>query len=183
MATKAPVEDGGAPAPERVTEASNPVTTNIDTASPVAIVRQLGSSDAQLFSGIGGHPGLTSTAQLQAMACTVDAMVRVLTPIDDGTGSGAATADGGAVVCTGSGTSGRLAYFVARAMNAALARQGLPPRFHYLIAGGDHALIKAKVPCGWQAAHAPPAVVCSRSPLTQCEQLRRSAAGRGGRRP
>lgn len=131
-----------ATAPRRVTEAANPLTTDIDTATPAGIVRLLGCSDAQLFSGYGGHPTLFSPTQLSAMACVSEAIKDALL----GGGSGG---EGGGlpglIVCSGSGTSGRLAYFVTKAANSALAALGRPPMFRYLIAGGDHALIKAKV--------------------------------------
>ena len=46
-----------------------------------------------------------------------------------------------AIVLTGCGTSGRMAFWAARTFNAVLARQGQRPAFKYLISGGDPALL------------------------------------------
>ena len=51
---------------------------------------------------------------------------------------------GGRLIYVGAGTSGRLAMFAARTFNRLAAQIGIEPCFHYLIAGGDPALIKAK---------------------------------------
>ncbi|CAI7813883.1 unnamed protein product, partial [Closterium sp. NIES-53] len=49
-----------------------------------------------------------------------------------------------AVVVSGAGTSGRIAFQVVVCFNAVLRRYGLPPCFHFLIAGGLPALLKAQ---------------------------------------
>ncbi|CAI5957281.1 unnamed protein product [Closterium sp. NIES-65] len=49
-----------------------------------------------------------------------------------------------AVVVSGAGTSGRIAFQVVLCFNAVLRRYGLPPCFHFLIAGGLPALLKAQ---------------------------------------
>ena len=43
----------------RVTEQANPLTASLDVLPPLGLVRALGSSDAQLFSGAHGLPGLS----------------------------------------------------------------------------------------------------------------------------
>ena len=48
--------------------------------------------------------------------------------------------------------SGRIAFLCARKFNAFLGRVGLPGRFHYLIAGGDAALVAAQENAEDQAA-------------------------------
>ena len=47
----------------------------------------------------------------------------------------------GVIVMTGCGTSGRVAFLTARALNAVLLAAGLPRVFRYLVSGGDHALL------------------------------------------
>ena len=117
----------------RVTEQANELTKDIDTSDVPDIVRLLRLSDEQMFKGFDGLPSLRSAEQLQALMCFTALVTETL------------ASETGLVVCTGSGTSGRLAFFAARAMNELLVSSGQQPRFHYLIAGGDHALIKAKV--------------------------------------
>jgi hypothetical protein len=46
-----------------------------------------------------------------------------------------------AIVMTGCGTSGRIAFQTARRYNRVLAAAGVRPLFHYLISGGDSALL------------------------------------------
>lgn len=47
------------------------------------------------------------------------------------------------VVISGCGTSGRLAFFASRTFNKLCIRRGVRPFFHYLISGGDRALVAA----------------------------------------
>jgi N-acetylmuramic acid 6-phosphate (MurNAc-6-P) etherase len=47
-----------------------------------------------------------------------------------------------AIILSGAGTSGRIAFSIARAFNAVLEKHGKPRCIHYLIAGGDAALLK-----------------------------------------
>jgi len=51
-----------------------------------------------------------------------------------------------AVIIGGAGSSGRIAFMVARACNAVLLSQGRSPCFQYLIAGGDEALLRVRPP-------------------------------------
>lgn len=46
-----------------------------------------------------------------------------------------------AIVMTGCGTSGRIAFLTARRYNSILVAAGVRPLFHYLISGGDSALL------------------------------------------
>lgn len=115
----------------RVTEAANPVTAHLDIASPAEFVRLLGASDAQLFTGFGGLPGLFSDEIASAAARSASAVA-------------AALADPrGRVVFAGCGTSGRLAHLLAGAFNNWLSHAGVEnaQRFGYLLAGGDSALV------------------------------------------
>lgn len=45
-----------------------------------------------------------------------------------------------AIILSGSGTSGRMAFVVARVFNKILLQKNLAPCYHYLCAGGDIAL-------------------------------------------
>lgn len=49
-----------------------------------------------------------------------------------------------AIILSGAGTSGRIAFSIARAFNAVLEKHGKPRCIHYLIAGGDAALLKVR---------------------------------------
>jgi N-acetylmuramic acid 6-phosphate (MurNAc-6-P) etherase len=113
----------------RVTELPNPLTVDIDVASPEGMVRLLGASDAQLFSGYGGLPGLcdeevvAATARAAALAAAALRHPR------------------GRVFMAGCGTSGRLSHMESLSLNTLAAAAGLRgDAFGYLLAGGDAAL-------------------------------------------
>ncbi len=55
------------PAP-RITELPNPLTHDIDVASPVGIVRLLRQSDAQMFAGFKEWEGLLDGAFLESLS-------------------------------------------------------------------------------------------------------------------
>ena len=116
----------------RVTELPNPLTADLDVApSDAAVVRLFGASDAAMFSGFGGLPHLSSPECVAALSALVDALAVALYQPH------------GRVVFAGCGTSGRLSHFLARGLNAWAAAQlgHTQPRFHYLLAGGDAALL------------------------------------------
>ena len=115
----------------RVTELANPLTVHLDVATPEEFVRLLASSDAQLFSGFGGLPGLFSSEVASAAAHCTSAVAAALSH------------PRGRVIFAGCGTSGRLAHFLAGTFNNWLLRSGVdgPPRFSYILAGGDPALV------------------------------------------
>lgn len=116
----------------RVTEAPNPFTADLDVApTDAAVVRLFGASDAMMFSGFGGLPHLSSPECIAALHALVDALAVALYQPN------------GRVVFAGCGTSGRLSHFLARGLNAWAAAQlgHTQPRFHYLLAGGDAALL------------------------------------------
>ena len=117
--------------PPRVTELANDLTTDIDLASSIGAVRLLGSSDAMLFSGWGGLPGISS----DEMVASASALVRAI--------STALRHPSGRVIFMGCGTSGRLAHLISRGLNMWLSRTSCVPagRFDYLIAGSDAALL------------------------------------------
>lgn len=115
----------------RVTELANPITVHLDVARPGEFVRLLGASDSQLFTGFGGLPGIFADEIVAAGACASKAVAEALAHPH------------GRVLFAGCGTSGRLAHYLAGAFNDWLSRAGVggAPRFGYLLAGGDAALV------------------------------------------
>jgi N-acetylmuramic acid 6-phosphate (MurNAc-6-P) etherase len=109
----------------RVTELSNPLTIGLSDASPDAFLRMLAACDAQLFTGSHGLPCAHEFAPQLARASKMIAA--------------ALAHPRGHVVFGGCGTSGRLAHLLAAVYND--AARGLAGRFHYLLAGGDPALL------------------------------------------
>ena len=110
----------------RVTELANALTAGLDAATPVELVRLLACADAQLFTGSHGLPGAYEhAAELSRVASQIALTLQH---------------PRGRIVFGGCGTSGRIAHLLAAAYNA---RQGgeAHPRFHYLLAGGDAALL------------------------------------------
>jgi N-acetylmuramic acid 6-phosphate (MurNAc-6-P) etherase len=95
----------------RVSEAPNELSSDIDVVSAAGLVRVLRQVDAQIFSGWGAHPGLLDAAPLAALE-------RLATHVRDALRDPSA-----AVVLSGCGTSGRLAFFCARGFNHALREQ------------------------------------------------------------
>ena len=88
------------------------------------------SNDAMLFAGFGASPSLPEVAGAAAAVAQLAAETL-------------RSGNEAAVVLSGAGTSGRLAMCIARSYNRQLARCGLAPCFHYLIAGGERALFAA----------------------------------------
>jgi N-acetylmuramic acid 6-phosphate (MurNAc-6-P) etherase len=124
------------PALRSITERINCLTTELDLADSLGIVRLLRQSDAQLFSGWGGLPSLSDQE-------TIDRLI-VLASL-----TGAVLQEDGQVIMAGAGTSGRLAAFAARAWNGTdIARTGKTgaarARVGYIMAGGAAALIQAQ---------------------------------------
>lgn len=114
-----------------ITETPNPLTGDIDLASPLGIVRLLRQTDAQIFAGYGTYPGLYDSDTLERMAELTDWCANILSQGD------------GLVVLSGAGTSGRLAMFIAREFNH-LPGWPSPSPFRFLLAGGPPALIQAQ---------------------------------------
>ncbi|GIQ79815.1 hypothetical protein KIPB_000514 [Kipferlia bialata] len=115
----------------RITEQRNPITDDIDIVTPAEIFRLLGKVDAQLYASPSlADPGVR--ASIQRVADWVAEQGEDGKPVS--------------VTMGGAGTSGRLAYFVARCLTERLAGTDAAPSlsFHYLIAGGDRALVRAQ---------------------------------------
>eukprot|EP01029_Cantina_marsupialis_P015366 TRINITY_DN337212_c0_g1_i1.p1 TRINITY_DN337212_c0_g1~~TRINITY_DN337212_c0_g1_i1.p1 ORF type:complete len:362 (+),score=107.06 TRINITY_DN337212_c0_g1_i1:134-1219(+) len=118
----------------KVTEAPNSITSSIDVATPQEIIELLCKCDNEMFDGFNGSEGLLNAGFLGVMEKVSDVIAEILKN----------HSEDGAIICTGSGTSGRLAFFVSRIFNNILKENGRKPIFHYLIAGGDYALQKAR---------------------------------------
>lgn len=117
----------------RISEQSNVLSACIDEApTSIDIVRILHAVDRQLFDGFEQYhalPGPETTRAVEALVGVATSHRKV------------------AVVMSGAGTSGRLAFFAARRFAALYATQpALADRvsFHYLMAGGDKGLIEAQ---------------------------------------
>jgi len=160
-----------------ITEQANSLTTDLDLASALGCVRLFRQSDAQLFAGFQTYPSLYDLIpQLCALlpvvrrffrahgctqhnrtSCSCEPVAAV-TPASARASGSSDSCLRHRVVISGSGTSGRLAYFVCRTFNqlllenkvtsssdasSASSARGSSPLFHHLIAGGDSALMRA----------------------------------------
>jgi hypothetical protein len=111
--------------------------------SPGGILRLLRQADAQLFAGFGIDSAMLDAPTLRSIGALAEAIACGLRASQQVGNEKAVTR----VVISGSGTSGRLAFVVARAMNAVLVRNSFPPCVKYLISGGDKALLRSQE--GW----------------------------------
>jgi N-acetylmuramic acid 6-phosphate (MurNAc-6-P) etherase len=114
-----------------LTETPNPLTSDIDLASPQGIVKLLRQTDAQLFSGWATYDGFYDSPTIRAISDAALLTAEYLRK------------ENGVIVLSGAGTSGRLAMFLAREFNSVCASLGKQP-FRFLIAGGYPALIQAQ---------------------------------------
>jgi N-acetylmuramic acid 6-phosphate (MurNAc-6-P) etherase len=112
------------------TEQADPLTTGIDLAPGAERVRLL-AEGVRLLIGVPGHPSVLAETTLAACVRAADGARDVL------------RAPRGALVLAGAGTSGRLAFLVARLFNDRLVRAGLRPALRPLVAGGPRALAVA----------------------------------------
>ncbi|EFA79704.1 hypothetical protein PPL_07395 [Heterostelium album PN500] len=111
---------------QSITETPNELTGELDSLSSIEMLRLFRQTDAQIFSGYKEYPGINDTL-------IIDHMVELIHCIQSLTVSREVD-----FVVSGAGTSGRLAYFLARSF---AKWTSLPnARYHYLIAGGDRAL-------------------------------------------
>ncbi|XP_061666520.1 glucokinase regulatory protein isoform X2 [Syngnathoides biaculeatus] len=118
-----------------VSEKSNPLTRDIDQASPGRIVRMLQSCDAEMFlKGTGStYKMLLSDKVMKTMMGVAEEVEVILKePLDS------------LVVLSGCGTSGRLAFLVASGFNNMLKEVNHSEVYEYIIAGGDRALFSSQ---------------------------------------
>ena len=116
-----------------ITERENPITRAIDVASAHDMLCLLRQSDEQIFSGYDTFEALTDASTMAVMQRAAQVARELLADPANST-----------IIMGGSGTSGRIAFMVARSFNQALVSNGQPPCFQYLCAGGDPALFQAK---------------------------------------
>ncbi|GAB4324165.1 MAG: hypothetical protein Kow0059_19670 [Candidatus Sumerlaeia bacterium] len=116
-----------------ITELPNELTHDIDVVGALGIVRLLRQTDSQIFNGWREYAGLYDDDVLETLERLIGVLAAALK-----------TPERTAVVLSGAGTSGRLAFFIARRFNSVMRTSGRPECFHYLMAGGDKALIRAQ---------------------------------------
>jgi N-acetylmuramic acid 6-phosphate (MurNAc-6-P) etherase len=112
-----------------ITERANELTDTLDIENPLGILRLLRGCDAQIFSGYKSFPSLSDLSVRDAMDKVSNTAERIC------------NSDNGIVVMSGSGTSGRVAFLIARNLNEVLEEAGKRPCFRYLCSGGDAALL------------------------------------------
>ena len=113
-----------------ITERSNELTSEIDVATASDIVRTLRQCDSQIFSGWKHFPSIYDEEVITAMDKISQKATEML---KDSSGETA-------IVLSGCGTSGRLAFILAQKFSQLAKTQQLPVCYEYLIAGGDIAL-------------------------------------------
>uniref|UniRef100_A0A3Q2Z165 Glucokinase regulator n=1 Tax=Hippocampus comes TaxID=109280 RepID=A0A3Q2Z165_HIPCM len=111
-----------------VSEKSNPLTWDIDQASPSRIVRMLQNCDAEMFREETGSTYLTLLCDkvVKTMMDVAEIVELILKEPKDSL-----------VVLSGCGTSGRLAFLVASGFNRALREMNHSEVYAYIIAGGN----------------------------------------------
>lgn len=114
-----------------LTETPNPLTQDIDLASPLGIIRLLRQTDAQIFAGFSTFSGFYDTGSIETTAKVAQLTADYIKN------------ERGLIVLSGAGTSGRLAMFLAREFNDLSHDLGRQP-YRFLIAGGAPALIQAQ---------------------------------------
>uniref|UniRef100_A0A3P9I7Q3 Glucokinase regulator n=1 Tax=Oryzias latipes TaxID=8090 RepID=A0A3P9I7Q3_ORYLA len=118
-----------------VSEKSNPLTRDIDRASPSGIVGMLEACDAQMFRQDTGT-NYQRLFDVQVVTTLTEVAKRVELILKDPHDS--------LVVLSGCGTSGRLAFFMASRFNEALKQLNRTLVYSYIIAGGDSALLSSQ---------------------------------------
>ncbi|XP_050402998.1 glucokinase regulatory protein [Patella vulgata] len=120
--------------PEKpITERINPKTNNIDIASPLEIVSLLEDCDAEIFKGWGKYPDIYN----ERIQKNIDAVSEIVVSI-------LKNSTRNSIILSGCGTSGRIAFSIARSFNDKLRKFGITPCFDYLLAGGDVALFTSQ---------------------------------------
>ena len=117
-----------------ITERRNELTIDIDVGTASDIARTLRQCDAQIFSGWKHFPSIFDEEAINAMDKVADKAAQIL---EDGSGDMA-------IVISGCGTSGRLAYFLAHKFSQLAEAQQFSARYDYLIAGGDISLFTSQ---------------------------------------
>ncbi|MCJ8736753.1 hypothetical protein PDJAM_G00016030 [Pangasius djambal] len=120
-----------------LTEKSNPITRDIDRASPKEIVELLQKCDAEIFERTSqGNPMYQTLNSSSVVQTIVDVSKRVEVILKDPEDS--------LIVLSGCGTSGRVAFLLATSLNRWLASHHQKQIYSYIIAGGDKALLTSQ---------------------------------------
>ncbi|XP_063967965.1 glucokinase regulatory protein-like [Lytechinus pictus] len=114
---------------QRITELSNTKSKNIDTASIPEIIDILHACEEEIFSGWQNY---------QTLFCKD--FVEKLSEVSKHATDFIKDSSDNAIILSGCGTSGRLAFFISTKMNSLLQERGFPECFDYIIAGGKRAL-------------------------------------------
>ncbi|ELV13730.1 Glucokinase regulatory protein [Tupaia chinensis] len=120
-----------------ITEKSNPLTQDLDKADAKEIVRLLGQCDAEIFQEEGQA---TPTYQRLYSESVLTTMVQVAGKVQEVLKE----PDGGLVVLSGGGTSGRMAFLMSVSFNQLMKGLGQKPLYTYLIAGGDRSVVASR---------------------------------------
>ena len=121
------------PAAVPITEQPNELACNIDTGTADDIVKTLRQCDSEIFSGWKNFPNICDEETILVMEKIAEKAAGVLRDTSDT-----------AIVLSGCGTSGRLAFFLAQKFSHLAQAQQLSARYEYLIAGGDKALFTSQ---------------------------------------
>uniref|UniRef100_A0A2K6F8H5 Glucokinase regulatory protein n=1 Tax=Propithecus coquereli TaxID=379532 RepID=A0A2K6F8H5_PROCO len=117
-----------------ITEKSNPLTQDLDKADAEKIVQLLGQCDAEIFQeegqGMPTYQRLYSESILTTMVQVAGKVQEILKE-----------PDGGLVVLSGGGTSGRMAFLLSVSFNQLMKGLRQKPLYTYLIAGGDRSVV------------------------------------------
>uniref|UniRef100_A0A2K5FA73 Glucokinase regulator n=1 Tax=Aotus nancymaae TaxID=37293 RepID=A0A2K5FA73_AOTNA len=120
-----------------ITEKTNPLTRDLDKADAEKIVQLLGQCDAEIFQEEGQalptYQRLYSESVLTTMVQVAGKVQEVLKE-----------PDGGLVVLSGGGTSGRMAFLMSVSFNQLMKGLGQKPLYTYLIAGGDRSVVASR---------------------------------------
>ena len=117
-----------------ITERPNELTFDIDVGTASDIARTLRQCSSQIFSGWKHFPSIYDEEALAAMDKIAEKAAEMLQENSGET----------AIVLSGCGTSGRLAFFLAQKFSQLAAAQQLSACYEYLIAGGDVALFTSQ---------------------------------------
>ncbi|KAL6059149.1 Glucokinase regulator, variant 2 [Balamuthia mandrillaris] len=123
--------------PPPITELANELTDEVDVLSGSEFLRVLRGCDAQMFSGYRHFPSIHDHGDtLERLSRATASLLRAALVGHKRL----------AIVMSGSGTSGRIAFLCARAFNRlwCSAAAGDGSVFHYLISGGEKALFSSQ---------------------------------------
>uniref|UniRef100_A0A384CUJ6 Glucokinase regulatory protein n=2 Tax=Ursus maritimus TaxID=29073 RepID=A0A384CUJ6_URSMA len=120
-----------------ITEKSNPLTQDLDKADAEQIVRLLGQCDAEIFQEEGQ---VMPTYQRLYSESVLTTMVQVAGKVQEVLKE----PEGGLVVLSGGGNSGRMAFLMSVSFNQLMKGLGQKPLYTYLIAGGDWSVVASR---------------------------------------